>query len=265
MTGFAHNVTAVEASGVSPPRLELLRWVLCAFVVVLAHGLAAFALLQREDEGDFDGGSPVALIELAPIPVAPSSAETDLAPGPPAPDAEQSERIEASEKPKPDEQPPVQEKVQDPDAADPAPVTAEKQPEQAKEQPQVEASVAAAPPAAAETALLPAAPAVGQATRKPTAAELNWERSLVAHLERAKRYPRQAWGQSGVARLAFSIDRQGRLLESRIVKSSGSAILDEETLAMLRRAEPFPQPPPDVANDQLFFVVPIRYAPSFQR
>ncbi|MGO9941450.1 MAG: TonB family protein [Rhodoblastus sp.] len=257
-------MTAAAPGLVSPMRPEFLRWALCAFVVLLAHGLAAFALLQRDEETDLDGGSPVALIELAPIPVAPSSTETDLAPGPPTPDAEQIDRVEASEKPRLDP-PPVQEKVQDPDAADPAPVIAEKQPQEAEEQPQVEASVAAAPPAAAETAVQAAAPAVGQATQRPSAVDLHWQRSLVAHLERAKRYPHQAWGQSGVARLAFSIDRQGRLLESRIVKSSGSAILDAETLALVRRAEPFPAPPSDVAENRLSFVVPIRYASSLWR
>lgn len=256
MNGFVPGVS---------PRPELLRWALCAFVVLVAHGWTAFALLQRDEETDLDGGSPVALIELAPIPVAPSSTETDLAPGAPAPEAEQSERIEASEKPRSDEQPLVQEKVQDADAADPAPLMAEKQPEQAENQPRVEASDAAAPPAAAETAAPPAAPAVGRENRKPSAADLHWQRSLVAHLERSKRYPRQAGGQSGVARLAFSIDRQGRLLDGRIVQSSGSTILDAEALALVKRAEPFPPPPADVADDQLSFVAPIRYASSLHR
>jgi periplasmic protein TonB len=261
MTGSAHNITAAAPISARP---ELLRWVLCAFVVVLAHGLAALALVQRDDETDIDGGSPVALIELAPIPVAPSSTETALAPGPTAPDAEQSDRMEASEKPRLD-QPPIQEKVQDPDSADPTPLMPEKQAEQAERQPQVEPSVAAAPPATAETAERAATPAVGRVIQRPSAADLHWQRSLVAHLERAKRYPRQAGGQIGVARLAFSIDRQGRLLGSRIVKSSGSAILDAETLALVKRAEPFPAPPEDVLDDQLSFIVPIRYASSLWR
>lgn len=264
MMGSAHDMTAAAPRVFLSTRPELFRWALCAFIVVLAHGVAAFALLQPEEESDMEGGSPVALIELAQIPVAPSSTETNLAPGPPAPDAEQIDRIEASEKPRlyPS---PVQEKVQDPDAADPAPVMAEKQPQEAEEQPQVEASVAAAPPSSAETAVRAAAPAVGRETRRPSAEDLHWQRSLVAHLERSKRYPDRARGLSGVARLAFSIDRQGRLLGSRIVRSSGSPVLDSETLAMVRRAEPFPPPPPDVPEDQLSFVVPIRYASSLWR
>jgi periplasmic protein TonB len=53
-----------------------------------------------------------------------------------------------------------------------------------------------------------------------------------------KRYPAKARssGEQGIATVAFTIDRQGRLLTSRIVKSSGSPMLDQETLAMLGRA-----------------------------
>ena len=259
-------MTAVATKDVSLTRPEIFRWTLCALTVLLAHGLAALAFIQRDDETNLDAGSPVVLIELAPIPVAPSLTETELPPGPSAPDAEQRERIDASEKPRQDE-PPVQETVQSPAITDPVPPPKppEKQPVEAAQQQPVEASTAAAPPAIADFAEKPAAPAAGRATQPPSAAALRWQRSLVAHLERSKRYPRQAAGQSGIARLAFSIDRQGRLLGSRILKSSGSAILDAETLALVRRAEPFPAPPQDVADDQLSFIVPIRYASSFRR
>jgi len=63
----------------------------------------------------------------------------------------------------------------------------------------------------------------------------------------------------------FRIDRRGHLLTSRIVQSSGSAALDEETLALAKRAQPFPAPPADVGDDQLSFLVPIRYAASARR
>ena len=41
--------------------------------------------------------------------------------------------------------------------------------------------------------------------------------------------------------------------------------LDEETLALARRAQPFPPPPADISDDQLSFVVPIRYAATARR
>jgi periplasmic protein TonB len=259
-------MTALATNGVAPRRQEVFRWAVCALVVLLAHGFAVFALSTRDDAYDLDAESPVALIELAPIPVAPSSTETDLPPGPMAPDAEQRDRVEASAQ-KPPEKPPVPQAAQHPAASDPLPPPdpPKEQLEQAAPQDPIEASTAAAPPAATEVSAKPAAPAAGHVSRLLSASTLRWERSLVAHLERSKRYPREAAGRSGVARLAFSIDREGRLLDSWIVKSSGSAILDAQTLALVRRAEPFPPPPGDVADDQLSFVVPIRYASSFRR
>ncbi len=98
-----------------------------------------------------------------------------------------------------------------------------------------------------------------------SAAIVGWQRSLQAQLERNKRYPPGANGEAGTARLAFRLDRHGRVLTSRIVQSSGSAALDEETLALARRAQPFPPPPADISDDQLSFVVPIRYAATARR
>jgi protein TonB len=63
----------------------------------------------------------------------------------------------------------------------------------------------------------------------------------------------------GEARLQFSIDRNGRVLTSRIVHSSGSDALDEEALALVKRAAPLPPPPVGLPDDRLSFVVPIRY------
>jgi periplasmic protein TonB len=259
-------MTALIEVGRTMKRQEIFRWLSCALVVLLAHGLAALALVQRDDETDMDAGSPVALIELAPIPVAPSATVSDLHPGPPAAEAAQRDPMDASEKPLQDE-PPIQQAVQAPDSTEPppAPETPKKQMADAEPQPPVDASTAAAPPAAVEAAVQPAAPAAGHAAQHPSATALRWQSSLVAHLERSKRYPREASGQTGVARLAFRIDRQGHLLDCRILQSSGSAILDAETLALARRAEPFPAPPKEVADNQLSFVAPIRYASSLRR
>jgi protein TonB len=46
-------------------------------------------------------------------------------------------------------------------------------------------------------------------------------------------------------------------LSSRIVGSSGSAALDAETLALVRRAEPFPPPPPELVGSEL--TVPVSF------
>jgi periplasmic protein TonB len=88
---------------------------------------------------------------------------------------------------------------------------------------------------------------------------------MAMQLERHKRYPSQARGEQGVTTLAFAIDRQGRLLSSRVVRSAGSAILDAAALAMLSRAQPFPAPPLGIADELLSITVAIRYTGSAQR
>jgi periplasmic protein TonB len=84
---------------------------------------------------------------------------------------------------------------------------------------------------------------------------------VVGLLERNKRYPEaaQARNQHGTVELAFSLDRQGRVTASRIAKSSGSSALDEATLDLVRRAQPFPAPPPEMAGAEVNLSVPIRY------
>jgi len=121
------------------------------------------------------------------------------------------------------------------------------------------APVPTAPQSAPAPAERAAAPAVAPVERATSSAIANWERLLVAQLERHKRYPPQAHGKVGEARLEFSMDRAGKVLASRIVRSSGNEALDQEALALLRRAAPLPPPPAGLPDDRLSFVVPIRY------
>jgi TonB family protein len=89
-----------------------------------------------------------------------------------------------------------------------------------------------------------------------------WKEQVVAILNRHKRYPATAVSrrEQGVTQIFFSIDRRGRVLESRVLDSTGVDVLDEEALALIRRAEPFPQPPRVLAGDHIEFRVPIKFS-----
>jgi protein TonB len=89
----------------------------------------------------------------------------------------------------------------------------------------------------------------------------NWRSQIVSILERNKRYPpeAQARQEHGVSHLAFTLNRQGHVMSARIAGSSGSTTLDAETLALVRRVQPFPPPPPEVAGTQISLVVAMRY------
>jgi TonB family protein len=47
------------------------------------------------------------------------------------------------------------------------------------------------------------------------------------------------------------------VLSTSIVKGSGDAAFDEAALAMIRRSDPVPQPPPAVADEGLNFTLPV--------
>ena len=91
--------------------------------------------------------------------------------------------------------------------------------------------------------------------------EYNAKLLVAGKLERNKKYPSsaQARDEKGVVQLEFSVDRQGNLKSSRIVKSSGSDVLDRETLDLVKRAQPFASPPAAMTGDEVFLVVPIRF------
>jgi len=103
-----------------------------------------------------------------------------------------------------------------------------------------------------------AAPVTGGS---PTVAP-SWQAALLKHLQNYKRYPRaaQTRGEQGVVLLHFRIDRNGRVLMHRILRSSGSAELDGEVLAMIERAQPLPAFPASMTQDELDLTVPIRFS-----
>ena len=70
--------------------------------------------------------------------------------------------------------------------------------------------------------------------------EYAWQQLLQAQLERFKRYPRRARGAHGKVTVAFTVGRNGSVVSSHIIQGSGSAILDEEALALIKRAQPSP-------------------------
>lgn len=78
------------------------------------------------------------------------------------------------------------------------------------------------------------------------ASPASWQSRLMAHLERRKIYPAGARsrGETGTAYVRFRIDDDGAVLSAALARSSGSADLDGEVLALVRRASPVPAPPP---------------------
>lgn len=89
----------------------------------------------------------------------------------------------------------------------------------------------------------------------------DYRSAIRAWLEQHKRYPKRALRrrQQGVAMLYFEIDRNGHVIMHEIRHSSGYAILDRAVHAMLRRALPLPEAPPEISTGALKFTVPIAF------
>jgi len=221
---------------------SLLRWSAAAVIVAAAHAalVGGYLLWHQPDQevGDF---SSVVTVELAPIDSVADSNQRDVAPGPedmveqkPVPEADKQ-----PDQPKID-QPPPPPAATTADVALPEPKPPEKVEEERPPSPRTTARVEGGAPRVAPS----------------------WQADLVKHLQQYKRYPgtAQAHGEQGVVLLGFSVDRNGRILASRIVQSSGHAALDQEVMEMIVRAQPLPAFPPSMTQAQLDLTVPIRFS-----
>ena len=253
------------------PRRDLPRWLISACVVVLAHGGGMAAFVHWNTPDDVAEPTAALVVNLAPMPVSPADTPLAVPPGPEQVQAEATPQPAEKVEEKPEETREVSKVEQEqPDllpAENPEVAMAALPPEARPEVPktadnQIPAPVTTAPQAPpVEEAAVAAAPTQGQINLSNSNAIPTWKRQVVAVLERNKRYPEaaQARNQHGTVELAFSLDRQGRLTASRIEKSSGSSALDEATLDLVRRAQPFPPPPPEMAGAEVNLSVPIRY------
>ena len=90
----------------------------------------------------------------------------------------------------------------------------------------------------------------------------NFQHRVHTHLARHKRYPHaaQVRRQEGIAQLRFKMNRAGEVLAYRIERSSGVAALDDAVLAMVRRAQPLPRIPPELAEEEIEFVVSVPFS-----
>jgi len=85
----------------------------------------------------------------------------------------------------------------------------------------------------------------------------NYRGRVAAHLARYKNFPAAARASGGgAAVVTFTVSGAGAVTSVRLARGSGQSVLDRESLAMVRRASPFPAPP-DGRPKQLS--VPIRF------
>ena len=256
------------------------RWGASAFAIAAAHAVLITLALNGYTQRPVPGVSlPAIMVDMSPVSSAPQPTQMDLAPGPvmqqadaspPEPaiaEAVQEEIAPTPPQEKPEVVAPPEQRVEMKPATEPAKPVPEARPTPVKPKvvrPDAKKSTDA-PPAPRTTASPRAerqAPAASTANAGATAAALASYRQMVAaHLQRFKQYPpaAKAAGQQGTARVSFTLSRSGGVLSVGLGGSSGHSALDAETLAMVRRAQPFPAFPADVKLSSMPFSAPVAF------
>jgi TonB family protein len=238
-------------SGIDDTKPPRRLWVIAAITALLLHagGVAlAIAQLQTDDDDSVPGNS---LIEIGVDSAAERGEAAELPPGPDsnasvaAPQlAEQRAEVKESELPqdKPIEDEEADRVVTPNESKKPK----EDDPKIAAVQTQASTESVAADETAAQRADSPARKAV-----------VAWQKELVAHLDKHKRYPSERQQKAAEISVRFTIDRLGHVLDMSVEKSSGDPVFDQAALAMVKRSDPVPSPPALIADEGLSFTVPV--------
>lgn len=276
MTGSPDQVVRWRGS-------DIARWSLCAATILAVHAGAAAYIVTREPDPPPGGLPTVAVMEMLPEVSAPPN---PIAEAPPGPEMQKTEELpeKLAEKPEEEEavpEEPVKQVEPEPEVppaplapkpevavaprepeppveakpVEKKPIEVPKRPEPKKKRvPKPKPATTAPPPsqtARAQSAPLALAPPV------PSNAMPDWNRTISAMLQRSLRYPSDAErrGIKGSANVRLSIGRDGNLISASLVSSAGDSQLDQEAVAVARRASPFPPPPGGAVTR----VIPIRF------
>lgn len=232
-----------------PQRQGISRWVLAALAVLLVHtALVASIFLWQARQPVEPPIVPAVAVSLLPVEASsPEVQNQDIAVGPAMQEAE-----EARKQPPKEEE--SMEKLEPPPLQQPqAEVTLPQVQEKDIEPPKPEVQ-----PPAPETRAPPKTEKVGQFSE---AAARAYNALVFGHMQRFKRYPASARGAHGTVVVRFELDRKGEVIASAVTKSSGSAPLDQEALALFKRASPFPPFPSAKPGDRDSYVAPVNFSP----
>jgi protein TonB len=259
------------------------RWGASAAIIVAAHAaLIALTMAWYTHSPPPGVTMPAIMVDMAPASAAPQTQPMDVAPGPEMQQADVSppevtppETVQEPIAPTPPQEkpeveaPPEQKAEPAPQKPEPAKIV----PEPAKPTPVKPKPVRAEAKKPTDALPAPRTSAAPRAERQAPAAAAaasagasaaaiaSYNQLVAAHLQRFKQYPAgsKAAGEQGTSRLSFTLGRGGQVLGSRLAGSSGHSALDAETLAMVRRAQPFPSFPPELRQGSISFTVPVRF------
>lgn len=247
----------------------ILRWGSSFLFVASIYISATLTVIYWQPTHKHSPAPPMAgmMVDLAPMPVAPVTppnaappalAQKEIPPPPPEP----APKVQAEPEIEPLPELPV---IKDAEAVLPkalAPESIEEKEAEPLEEAQIAQEESAPPTSTAPTNDVAAAPMQGSASLLPSQASATWQSALLGHLERHKRYPRKSRRkrQEATTYVRVKINRDGSVVDYSLEKPCAYEALNQETLALIARAQPLPPPPLDIAGDTIEFVVPVEFS-----
>ncbi len=241
-------------------RNDTLRWCGSFMLVVAVYVSAVLITFNHSSLVPPERGEPMAamMIELAPIPVAPKEPPTVAPPGLQQPEVETQPKAE----PEPNIDPlPALPEINTAEAI--LPVEPELLEEvELEEKAEPEQQEQAPPTFEAPADDSAAAPREGAVSLTPSQTAATWQSVLLGHLEHHKRYPRESRRrrQEAVVYVRVEINRDGTVVDYTVERPCRYEPLNQESLALIARAQPLPPPPQDVAGETITFVVPVEFS-----
>lgn len=100
-----------------------------------------------------------------------------------------------------------------------------------------------------------------RASQSGNARTSNYPGKIVSKLRRSLRYPSAAKRERlrGEAHVRFTVAQNGAVSGVRVVRSSGSPVLDKAAIETVHRAAPFPSIPADAGRSSWGFTVPLAF------
>ncbi|MCB2060077.1 MAG: energy transducer TonB [Novosphingobium sp.] len=229
------------------------RWGLAGGFALAVHLLVGTVVLGWSRAGELPVPEPVVLIELPPAAAAAAVSATQ-------PAERQPDYVPPQALMPPIDVPPVDAPLpRDPVVLPPPPPPVQLR--------RSAPAAVSAPAAANPVAVAPAGAGTGtNATPgndpKARAREADYYALISAHLNRKKRYPKEAKKalQEGIVTVRFTVHRDGSVSDVSIKRSSGHELLDQATLALMQRVAPLPRMPSSMKRDSVVLSLPIDYS-----
>lgn len=231
------------------------HWV-AAFVCAVAVHAVAMVRLGWESTTPHraeDPGAQSITIALAPPPAVKPEART---PSPQQPAAiPEPEPLESAVKKPEQEQQKAPEPEREPEPEEPE-TEAPTDPQESREE-TAEPREETIDPSAKQTADRVQAGATGGIQDAPP----DYRAEVSAWLERHKEYPMSARrkAEQGMAMVSFTFDREGKILDYRLLRPTGHESLDRAVEEMLKRADPLPKMPEHLIQARMTWTLPVYF------